>query len=124
MQTCTVITCYQTYEELTSRTYADVYYYMWITLKLQFYKNRHNIWIASLKIIFFTTNSLSMYIEMCIPSSFNKTNEKKRKERRKNSKNQHQDLGLIKKIVCFSFFMSVQLPNTFKNWYKNIRNPT
>ena len=42
-----------------------------------------------------------MYIEMCIPSSFNKTNEKKRKERRKNSKNQHQDLGLIKKIVCF-----------------------
>ena len=23
-----------------------------------------------------------------------------------------------------SFFMSVQLPNTFKNWYKNIRNPT
>lgn len=63
---------------------------MWITLKLQFYKNRHNIWIVSLKLFFFTTNNwpicTSMYIKMCRPSSFNKTNEKNERNAEKISK--------------------------------------
>ena len=40
-------------------------------------------------------------LKCAYPPLLTRQKEKKRKERRKNSKNQHQDLGLIKKIVCF-----------------------
>lgn len=43
----------------------------------------------------------SMYIEMCRPSSFNKTNEKNERNAENFLKNQHQDLGIIQNFVRF-----------------------